>query len=90
MRLAWPATASSMALSSTSANKMMQRFFIGAADIHARPLAHRLKPFKDFNVLGGVVAEEVRVVFFGVRTSGHTLTEYLSYRLERRRRGLRP
>ena len=32
--------------------QMMISALIGATDIHARALAHRLKTFKDFNVLG--------------------------------------
>ena len=34
--------------------KVMQRLFVGAADIHAGTPAHRLEPFQDFDVLGGV------------------------------------
>jgi hypothetical protein len=34
--------------------QVMQRLLVGAADIHARPPAHRLKPFEDFDMFGGV------------------------------------
>ena len=34
--------------------QMMQRAFVGAADIHARPLADRLQPFEDFDILRGI------------------------------------
>ena len=36
--------------------QMMQRFLVGAADIHAGAAAHRLEPFQHFDVLGGVTA----------------------------------
>ena len=32
--------------------EMMQRPLVGAADIHARPPAHRLQTFEDFDILG--------------------------------------
>ena len=34
--------------------QVMQRFFVGAADIHAGAAAHRFEPFQDLDVLGGV------------------------------------
>ena len=34
--------------------EMVQRLLVGSADIHARPPPHRLKPFQDLDVLGGV------------------------------------
>ena len=34
--------------------QMMQRLLVGAADIHAGAPAHRLEPFQDFDVLGGI------------------------------------
>ena len=34
--------------------QVVQRLLVGAADIHARPPAHRLEPFQHFDVLGGV------------------------------------
>ena len=35
-------------------DEMVQRALVGAADIHAGPAAHRLQPFQDLDVLGGV------------------------------------
>ena len=35
--------------------QMVQRAFVGAADIHARPPAHRLQALQNLNVLGGIV-----------------------------------
>ena len=32
----------------------MQRFFVGAADIHAGTAAHRFEPFEDLDVLCGI------------------------------------
>jgi hypothetical protein len=37
-------------------DEVMQRAFIGAADIHAGAFAHRLQPFEDFDAVGVVVA----------------------------------
>ncbi len=54
MRLAWPATASSIALSSDFGDEMVQRALVGAADIHAGAAADRLEPFEDLDVLGGI------------------------------------
>ena len=54
MRVAWPATASSMALSSTSAKRWCRRLLVGAADIHAGPPAHRLEPLEHLDVGGGI------------------------------------
>ena len=34
--------------------QVMQRFFVGAADIHARAAAHRLEPLQDLDVLGRI------------------------------------
>jgi hypothetical protein len=34
--------------------QVMQRLFVGAADIHARAAAHRLEPFQDLDVLGRI------------------------------------
>ena len=34
--------------------QMMQRLLVGAADIHAGAAAHRLEPFQDLDVLGGI------------------------------------
>jgi hypothetical protein len=34
--------------------KMVQRFFIGAADIHAGTAAHRLQPLQHFDMFGGI------------------------------------
>jgi hypothetical protein len=34
--------------------QMVEGPFIGTADIHAGPAPHRLKPFQDFDILGGV------------------------------------
>ena len=34
--------------------QVMQRLLVGAADIHAGPPAHRLEPFQDLDVLGGI------------------------------------
>jgi hypothetical protein len=42
-----------MALSSTSAKRWC-RAFVGPADIHAGPPAHRLEPFEDLDVGGGI------------------------------------
>ena len=36
-------------------HQMVQSCFIGAADIHSRPVADRLKPFQNFNGLGAVI-----------------------------------
>jgi hypothetical protein len=54
MRLAWPATASSMALSKNLGDQVVQRALVGAADIHARPLADRLQPFENLDGRGVV------------------------------------
>ena len=54
MKLAWPATASSIALSSISAGQVVQRTLVGAADIHAGTAADRLQPFQDLDVLGRI------------------------------------
>jgi hypothetical protein len=35
--------------------QVMQRLFVGAADIHAGPAAHRLQPFEHLDVGRGVV-----------------------------------
>ena len=42
--------------------QMVQRGFVGAADIHAGAAAHRLQALQDLDVLGGVV-----VAFHGHR-----------------------
>ena len=34
--------------------QVVQRLLVGAADIHARPAAHRFEPFQYLDVLGGV------------------------------------
>ena len=34
--------------------QVMQRLLVGAADIHARPPAHRLEPLQHLDVLGGI------------------------------------
>ncbi len=34
--------------------QVVQRLLVGAADIHARPAAHRLKAFQHLDMLGGV------------------------------------
>jgi hypothetical protein len=46
---------------------MVQRAFVGAADIHARALAHRLQAFKDLDVLGGIAARLLRRRIGGFR-----------------------
>ena len=55
MKLAWPATASSMAVVQDLRRQMVQRRLVGAADIHARAAADRFQPFEDLDVLRGVV-----------------------------------
>ncbi len=35
-------------------DEVMEGALVGAADIHARPAAHRLQPLEDLDVLGGV------------------------------------
>jgi hypothetical protein len=52
MKVAWPATASSIELSMTSAKQVVQRRLVGAADIHARPAAHRLQAFEHLDGRG--------------------------------------
>ena len=42
--------------------QMVQRLFIGAADIHARTPAHRLEPLQDLDVMSGVVTASARTV----------------------------
>ncbi len=37
-------------------DQVVQRLDVGAADVHARPAAHRLQAFQDLDVLGGVTA----------------------------------
>ena len=44
---------------------VMQRAVVGAADIHARPLAHGFKPFKDLDRTG------IIVVAVGEHVIGH-------------------
>ena len=34
--------------------EVVQRALVGAADVHARPLAHRLEAFQYLDVLGGI------------------------------------
>ena len=34
--------------------QVMQRLFIGAADIHARPPSYRFQAFEDLNIAGGI------------------------------------
>ena len=34
--------------------EMMQRLLVGAADIHARPPAHRLEAFEHLDIPGGI------------------------------------
>ncbi len=36
-------------------DKVMQSADVGAADIHARPLTNRLKPFKDLDIFSGII-----------------------------------
>ena len=55
MQLAWPATASSMALSRISAARWCSAALVGAADIHAGAAADGLQPLQHLDVLGGVV-----------------------------------
>lgn len=54
MRVAWPATASSIALSSTS-EAMVQCAFVDAADVHAGPAANRLKALEHLDMAGVIV-----------------------------------
>jgi len=45
--------------------EVMQRLFVGAANIHARAFADGFEPLKDLDVLGGVVFEQVGLFFAG-------------------------
>ena len=55
MKVAWPATASSMALSITSAKRWCKRVGVGSADIHAGAAAHWLEPLQHLDRGGGIV-----------------------------------
>ena len=46
--------ASSMLLSTTSTDQVVQAALVGAADVHARPAAHRLEAFQDLDLFGPV------------------------------------
>ena len=54
MKVAWPASASSMAVVDDFGEQVMQRLLVGAADIHAGPAPHRLKAFEHLDVGRGV------------------------------------
>ena len=55
IRLAWPATASSIALSITSAARWWSARVVGPADVHAGAAADRLEPFEHLD-RGRVIA----------------------------------
>ena len=54
MQVAWPATASSIAVVDHLGEEVVQRLLVGAADIHARPPADRLQTFQDLDIRGAV------------------------------------
>jgi hypothetical protein len=49
--------------------QVMQRLLVGAADIHARPAAHRLEALQHFDMLGGIAGIAARG---GVAVAGGT------------------
>ena len=49
--------------------QMVQRFFVGAADIHAGAAAHRFEPFEHLDVLGGIAGFARRAASRAVRIS---------------------
>ena len=54
IQLAWPATASSMAVVDHLGEEVMEALLVGAADIHARPAPHRLQPLQHLDVGGRI------------------------------------
>ena len=65
MRLAWPGDRLVHGVVEHLGDQVVQRPLVGAADVHARPLAHRLEPLEHLDGAGvvgagrGVVAEEI-------------------------------
>ena len=55
IQVAWPATASSMAIVHDFGEEMVQGLFIGAADIHAGAAADGLQPLQHLDVGGGIL-----------------------------------
>ena len=55
IQVAWPATASSMAVVDHLGEQVVQRLLVGAADVHAGPAPDRLEAFQHLDV-GGRVA----------------------------------
>ena len=55
MRVAWPATASSIAVVEDLGGEVVQRALVGAADVHAGAAADGLEPFEHLD-RGGVIA----------------------------------
>ena len=53
--------------------QMMQRLFVGAADVHAGPAAHRLEAFQHLDVAGGVAG-------FGAGGAGRDLERGPAFR----------
>ena len=75
MRLAWPATASSIALSMHFGGEVVERALVGAADVHAGAAADRLEPLEHLDRMRVILA---RAMGRGRRRGG---------RARRRRRG---
>ena len=55
MSVQCPANASSIELSTTSVNQVVQTFFSDVADIHGRTLPDRFQTFEDLDVGGGIL-----------------------------------
>ena len=75
MRLAWPATASSIAVVEHFGGEMVQRALVDAADVHAGAAADRLEPFEHLD-RGGVVAFGCGRGGVGSEQVGHVAVRY--------------
>ena len=49
----------------------MEADLVGAADEHARALAHRLQAFENLDVLGGIVVDQLERAFPGETHHDH-------------------
>ncbi len=72
MRLAWPGDRLVHGVVEHFGGEMVQRALVGAADIHAGPAPHRLEPFQDLDVLGGI-AGRLRLAGEIVEEVGHAI-----------------
>ena len=58
-------------------HEVVQRAFVGAADVHARTTAHRLEALEDLDVLGRVILALGRQVLKQVLHSRHYHTRFI-------------